>query len=450
MCGATSKAQFLTLVVFLTCVVATYSVNVRTIASSSSPTPTNFPTERAIPEPTPPKFPGDGYRLGGEELGQMGRDRQVYHAALKRAKQAREAINDVDDIIDIVDDLEDVSWDKTMEMLDDYVDTFDPAPRQPQLPPGLEKKLFADRMKKLMNRPGFKGTTDAVDTADEVIEAGADAVDDIDRLREIYSQPGYKEVAADAADVVDDVAAGADVLDDVAAGADVVDDIATVADVVDDVAAGADVVDDVAAGMDVVDDVPPIGVLHTALEKTTNVVSEICTRTKCYQVVEPLPSPTPPVSTYIGPAITGAVASYETYNEYQKNGDTSRAVTTFGTSVAKSTGTALAAAKACGLAGFAGPGPYGACVLTLAVGANYMGAVPDTSTVVDLIHGSVDEENDSDCESNGMKTPDGLIPSCEECKQKAEWDGCGITNDEGDDSETEGNSLCFTYCEKVE
>ena len=410
MCGATSKAQFLTLVVFLTCVVATYSVNVRTIASSSSPTPTNFPTERAIPEPTPPKFPGDGYRLGGEELGQMGRDRQVYHAALKRAKQAREAINDVDDIIDIVDDLEDVSWDKTMEMLDDYVDTFDPAPRQPQLPPGLEKKLFADRMKKLMNRPGFKGTTDAVDTADEVIEAGADAVDDIDRLREIYSQPGYKEVAADAADVVDDVA----------------------------------------AGMDVVDDVPPIGVLHTALEKTTNVVSEICTRTKCYQVVEPLPSPTPPVSTYIGPAITGAVASYETYNEYQKNGDTSRAVTTFGTSVAKSTGTALAAAKACGLAGFAGPGPYGACVLTLAVGANYMGAVPDTSTVVDLIHGSVDEENDSDCESNGMKTPDGLIPSCEECKQKAEWDGCGITNDEGDDSETEGNSLCFTYCEKVE
>ena len=81
MCGATLKAQFLTLVVFLTCVVATHSVHVRTLASSSSPTPTNFPTGRAIPEPTPPKFPGDGFRLGGEEMGQMAKDRQAYHAA---------------------------------------------------------------------------------------------------------------------------------------------------------------------------------------------------------------------------------------------------------------------------------------------------------------------------------------------------------------------------------
>ena len=151
---------------------------------------------------------------------------------------------------------------------------------------------------------------------------------------------------------------------------------------------------------------------------------------------------------YIGPAITGAVASYETYNEYQKNGDASRAVTTFGSSIAKSTATALAAVEACGFVGFAGPGAYGACVLSLAVGASVIGTVPDTSTVVDLIHGSVDEENDSECESNGMKTPDGLTPSCEECKQKAEWDSCGITNDEGDDTEVAGNSKCYTYCKK--
>ena len=432
MCGATSKAQFLKSVIFLISIVVTNSVNIQTFTSSSTKSPKNIPTKQPISAPSTPKFPGIGIKLGGKEMGQMAKDRQGYHAALMRARKAREALDDVDEIVDIVDDLDDVSWDKITEMLDDYVDTFDPAPRKPQLPPGLEKKKFVERMNKLMNRPKFKpDITEAVDEVVDVVDEAAEAAK-LENLRAIYARPGYRaiEVADEITEVADDVA---EVIDEVA---EVVDELV---DSVDEV---ADVVDEIATGT-------AVGA-KSVLESTTEVVSEVCTRTKCYQKVVDTPIVAESGTNLIGPAITGVVAAKETYDEYQKNGDSARAVTTFGASIAKTTATGALASKACLSVGFAGPVAYLGCVGSSVIGASLIGAIPDTSTLVNMIHGDVEEKTDSECESNGMKTPDGLTPSCEECKQKSEWESCGITNDEGDDTEVAGNSRCYTYCKKID
>ena len=426
MCGATSKAQFLKSVIFLIGIVVTNSVNIQTFTSSSTQSPKNIPTKQPISAPSTPKFPGTGFKLGGKEMGQMAKDRQGYHAALMRARKAREVIDDIDEVVEIVDDLDDVSWDKLTEMLDDYVNTFDPAPRKPQLPPGLEKKKFIERMNKLMNRPKFKPTiTETVDEVVDVVDEAAEAAK-LENLRAIYARPGYR--AIEVADEVSD-----EILDEVA---EVVDELVESVDEV------TEVVDDIVTGS-------AVGA-KSVLETTTEVVSEVCTRTKCYQKVVDTPIVAESGTNLVGPAITGVVAAKETYDEYQKNGDTARAVTTFGASIAKTTATGALASKACLSVGFAGPVAYLGCVGSSVIGASLMGAIPDTSTLVNMIHGDVEEKTDSDCESNGMKTPDGLTPSCEECKQKAEWESCGITNDEGDDTEIAGNSRCYTYCKKID
>ena len=281
-------------------------------------------------------FPGEGIRLGRSPIGQRERDWQAYRRCL--LGQTNDVVDDivdvVDDVVDVVDDVvvdlldeSSSSWEGFMSYLDDYADTFDPIQTRHQLPPALENKINIDRMKKLINKPGFKGVKESVDGASNAVEEVSD------KFKKLLDQPEFKGSTVDGASNVPNLARSAS---------------QTAADT-----------------------------LTRMGHDSTQMIGELgerCTRSGCITTSPPSTPISRASSDVIGPALILAAAAKEGYDDYQENGNISRSAMITGVSVARSALSTLAATALCG------PGAP-ICAVGVGVGTSLM--TPSSGQIVD-------------------------------------------------------------------
>jgi hypothetical protein len=273
-------------------------------------------------------FPGEGIRLGRNPIGQRQRDWQAYSRCL--LGQTNNVVDDVvDDIVDVVDDvvvdlLDDSSssWGGFMSYLDDYADTFDPIQTRPQLPPTLENKIHTDRMKELINQPGFKGVKESVDGASNTVGELTD------KFKKLIDQPKFR-------------------------GASNVPNLAR------------------SASQTAADTLTRMG------HDSTQMIGELgerCTRSGCITTSPPATPLSRASSDVIGPALILAAAAKEGYDDYQENGDVTRSAMITGVSVARSALSTLAATALCG------PGAP-VCTIGVTIGTSLM--TPSSGRIVE-------------------------------------------------------------------
>lgn len=273
-------------------------------------------------------FPGEGIRLGRSPIGQRERDWQAYRRCL--LGQTNDVVDDVvdvvDDVVDVVDDVvvdlldeSSSSWEGFMSYLDDYADTFDPIQTRPQLPPALENKINIDRMKKLINQPGFKVVKESVDGASNAVEEVSD------KFKKLLDQPEFK---------------GSTVLAR-------------------------------SASQTAADTLTRMG------HDSTQMIGELgerCTRSGCITTSPPSTPISRASSDVIGPALILVAAAKEGYDDYKENGDVTRSAMITGVSVARSALSTLAATALCG------PGAP-ICAVGVGIGTSLMS--PSSRQIVD-------------------------------------------------------------------
>lgn len=228
-------------------------------------------------------FPGEGVRLGTSPIGQRQTDWQAYRRCLLGQT------NDVVDVVDLIDESSS-SWEGFMSYLDDYADTFDPIQTRPQLPPALENKIHIDRMKKLINKPGFRGVKESVDGASNSVEEVTD------KFKNLMDQPKFRALSRSASQTAADT-------------------------------------------------------LTRMGHDSTQIIGELgerCTRSGCITTSPPATPISRASSDVIGPALILIAAAKEGYDDYQENEDVTRSAMITGVSVARSALSTLAATALCG------------------------------------------------------------------------------------------------------